>query len=429
MIYRRDAKMLGMDEKCRCFNFGHLLVAAFCCLMIVASANAAEPWMEKVDLFHAGDDGYALYHIPGITVTARGTVLAWAEARRGRSDWGAIDILLRRSTNHGKTWSVAQKIADVPGPKTKNPVALHLKDVKSSDVTYNNPVMIADRDGSVTFMFCLEYCRCFAARSTDEGLTWSEPVEITEVFESFCENYPWKVLATGPDHGIQLASGRLLVPVWLSTATGGNAHRPSVVSTIYSDDHGRSWRAGEIAVPCTDEWVNPNEATAVELADGRVMLNVRNESAQQRRLVTVSADGATHWSEPRFDEALVEPICMGSLLRLSTKRTGDRDRILFVNPNNLSRADGKVSPGKSRDRRNLTVRLSYDEGTSWPASKSVEAGWSAYSDMGLAADGTILCFYGRSEKSDFAGDRLTLARFNLEWLTDDQDRLQIKSPQ
>ena len=152
------------------------------------------------------------------------------------------------------------------------------------------------------------------------------------------------------------------------------------------------------------------------------MLNVRNESPTHRRLVTTSADGATGWTEPRFDDTLVEPICMGSLARYSTEKNGGRNRLLFVNPANLARADGNETPGKSRDRRNLTVRLSYDEGQSWAVSKTLEEGWSAYSDLAVTRDGTILCFYGRSEKSDFAGDRLTLARFNLAWLTDGRDQ-------
>ncbi|HEY1599675.1 MAG TPA: sialidase family protein [Pirellulales bacterium] len=386
-------------------------------------AGAGEAWIKKTDLFRAGDGVYKLYHIPGIVVTKSGTVLAWAEARRGRGDWNGIDILLRRSTDEGATWSEPVKMPQVSGPKTKNPVALELKNVKATDVTYNNPVFIADRDGTVTFLFCLEYCRCFASRSQDDGRTWSQPVEITSVFETFRKDYPWQVIATGPDHGIQLASGRLLVPIWMSTGTGGNAHRPSVVATIYSDDHGRTWQAGAIAVPCTDQWVNPNETTAAELADGRVMLNVRNESPRHRRLITTSRDGATQWSTPRFDDALVEPICMGSLVRLSTEQSDGRDRLLFVNPANLSRADGKETAGGSRDRRNLTVRLSYDEGESWPVAKTLDEGWSTYSDLAVTLEGTILCFYGRGEKSDFAGDRLTLARFNLQWLSGGKDNL------
>ncbi|QDT56755.1 Sialidase precursor [Caulifigura coniformis] len=400
-------------------------VLAVVCL-VSASAPAAEPFLEKVDLFKAGDDGYALYHIPGIVVTAKGTVLAWCEARRVRSDWDMIDVLLRRSEDGGRTWSKAEKVVDVPGPKTKNPVALRLKNVKPGDVTYNNPVLIADRDGTVHFLFCLEYFRCFYMNSRDDGRTWSSPVEITDAFEAFRKHYDWKVLATGPDHGIQLTNGRLVVPVWLSTATGGNAHRPSVSSTIYSDDQGKTWHAGEIAVPLTDEIINPSETLAIELVDGRVMLNARNESKAHRRLVTISPDGATNWSTPVFDDALIEPICMGSLVRLSTEKTAGKNRILFANPANLERADGKADPGKSRDRRNMTVRVSYDEGKTWAVSKSVEPSWAAYSDLGVTKDGTILCFYGTGAKSDFAGEKLTVARFNLEWLTDGQDSLETK---
>lgn len=103
-------------------------------------------------------------------------VLAWCEARKrpaGVSDWDDIRILLRRSTDDGKTWSLAKSIAEVPGPKTKNPFALRMKNVDPSDVTYNNPVLIADTDGTVHMLFCLEYMRCFYQRSDDEGQTWS----------------------------------------------------------------------------------------------------------------------------------------------------------------------------------------------------------------------------------------------------------------
>ena len=395
------------------------LAASF--LLPSACLFAAEPFIEKINLFNAHDDGYALYHIPGILVTAKGSVLAWGEARKKGGDWDDIHILLRRSTDDGRTWSEAKSIANVPGPKTKNPFSLAVKGVDPNDVTYNNPVLIADRDGTVHGLFCLEYMRCFYIRSADDGVTWSEPVEITGAFEDFHKAYPWKVLATGPDHSIQLKSGRLVVPVWLSTGTGGNAHRPSVTATIYSDDHGKTWSAGEIAVPCTDEWINPNETVAIELADGSVMLNVRSESKANRRLVTVSKDGATGWSTPKFDDALLEPICMAGIVRYSLASDSGKNRILFSNPDNLSKADGKEAPGKNRDRKNVSVKVSYDEGKTWSVNKSIEPGWSAYSDIGVSKKGTILCFYGRGDKPGFAGDHLTLARFNLEWLTDGKD--------
>ncbi|HUQ93805.1 MAG TPA: sialidase family protein, partial [Bryobacteraceae bacterium] len=221
----------------------------------------------------------------------------------------------------------------------------------------------------------------------------------------FRKGYPWRVLAVGPGHGLQLKSGRLLAPVWLSTGTGGHAHRPSVAATIYSDDRGRTWRAGAIAIGDTPEWVNPGETTAVELSGGRVMLNVRSESKQNRRLVTVSKDGISGWSSPRFQEELPEPICFGSIARVSG------NILVFSNPDNLTKTNGEAEPGKPRDRRNLTIHLSEDEGKSWKRKRVLDQGWAGYSDLVVRPNGELLCLYerGRSEA-------LTLARFNLDWV-------------
>lgn len=387
-------------------------------LLQASFSNAAEPFFEKQDLFIVGDDpAYQIYHIPGVVVTAKGTVLAWCEARKhaaGASDWDDIRILLRRSSDDGRTWSAPQSIANVEGPKAKNPYALKMKNVDPTAVTYNNPVLIADKDGSVHMLFCLEYERCFYQRSDDDGVSWSKPTEITSVFEAFKKSYDWKVLATGPNHSIQLKTGRLVVPVWLSTGTGGNAHRPSVTATVYSDDQGKTWKAGDIAVPCTDEWINPSEAVAIELKNGNVMLNVRSESKAHRRLVTTSPDGGTHWSTPKFDDALLEPICMAGIVRYNHD---GQSLILFSNPHNLEKANGQSEPGKSRDRKNISVKLSRDEAQTWPVNKTIESGPSMYSDMAVTHSGTILCFYGCSQKAGFAGNALTLARFNLDWLT------------
>lgn len=402
------------------------LAAAFSFLLPIC---AAEPFMEKQVLFKEGDLGYKIFHIPGIVVTAKGTVLAWCETRKNGSDWDQIDILLRRSTDDGVTWSEPKNIVEVPGPKTKNPFSLLLKSTDPKTVTYNNPVLIADKDGTVHMLFCLEYMRAFYQRSMDDGLTWSKPVEITQTFETFRKDYDWKVLATGPNHSIQLQkTGRLIVPVWLSTGTGGNAHRPSVTATIYSDDQGKTWKAGEIAVPNTEEWINPNETVAVELSNGDVMLNVRSESKAHRRLVTVSKDGATGWSKPRFDDALLEPICMGGIVRYSSAANGQKNRLLFSNPHNLegARQKGDPEPGVGRVRKNLSIKLSYDEGLTWPVNKVIEPGYSAYSDIAVTKKGTILCFHGAAEaKPHFAGDSLTLTRFNLELLTNGKDSMPV----
>lgn len=389
------------------------------CWTLLPLLAAAEPRIERDDLFEAGTNGYAIYRIPGLVVTAQGSVLAYCEARRsGGSDWGEIDLLLCRSTDGGRTWSPPQKVSEAPGPKSKNPAVLARGRVNPDHVTYNNPVAIADRDGSVHWLFCLEYARCFYQRSDDDGVSWSEPREITgECFDHFRPDYDWQVLATGPGHGIELSSGRLLVPVWLSLGTEGNAHRPSVTSVIYSDDHGRTWQAGEIAVPNTADWVNPSEAAVAELSDGKVLLNARTETKANRRVITISENGIGGWSQPRHDDALFEPICMASMTTLHD----DGQVLLFANPHNLDRAGGIASPGQSRDRKNLTVQLSTDDGASWPVRKTLEPGSSAYSDLAVLPDGTILCLYERGAREGEAAKPkayacLTVARFNRQWL-------------
>jgi sialidase-1 len=389
-------------------------------------ASPAEPSLESTTLFTAGESGYTLFRIPGIVVSAKGTVLAYCEARRSSGDWAAIDILLRRSTDGGQHWLAPQQIAH-HGPRVpKNAVSLKLKGVSTDDQTVNNPVAIADRDGSIHFLYCVEYVRCFAIHSGDEGATWSTPVEITDTFERFRPEYDWKVIATGPGHGIQLRSGRLLVPVWLSTGTGGGAHRPSVTATIVSDDHGRTWYRGEIAVPNTPEFIYPNETAAVELADGRVLLNVRSESKPNRRLITTSPSGATGWSKPEFHDELREPICQASMVRLSTSPPSDRNRLLFSNPDTLDPVPGKEAvAGKSRVRKNVSVKLSYDEGQTWPVTRSLEDGLSGYSDLAVGPDGSIYCFFecASTDGSITHTGRLVLARFNLPWLTGGRDAL------
>lgn len=357
--------------------------------LLVWTARASAEGPVKVDLFTAGEGGYAAYRIPGI-VALGDVVLAYCEARKdGRADWGQIDVLLRRSTDGGRTWGPPRRIASAPAGATQNPVA---RNRKPGAITVNNPVAIADPErGRVHFLYCVEYNRCFYAVSNDGGETFSEPVEITGTFEQFRPEYDWNVLATGPGHGIRLTNGRLVVPVWLSTSTGG-PHRPSRIATIYSDDGGKSWRRGELVT--TPDLVNPSETAAVELTGGRVMLNIRHESEPRVRAVCVGPDGATGWERPRFDHALPDPVCMGSILRVG-------DQLVFSN----------LDHSASRERKNLTIRTSDDGGKTWPVARAIEPGPSAYSDLAASPDGeTVYCFYER-------GGNLTLARGDREWLT------------
>jgi len=365
-------------------------------LAIVAQARA-QANLETVELFEAGRDGYHECRIPGIIVTAKNSILAYCEARKQGSDWGAIDILMRRSTDGGKTWSAPARVAELPAGAKRSPVAPKKAPSSEAAITLNNPLAIADRDGSVHFLYCVEYGRCFYRRSDDDGVTFSPAVEITDAFEPLRTTFDWRTVATGPGHGIQLKSGRLLVPVWISKGAGGNGHGDSRVSTIYSDDRGETWKAGEI-VPDLTPPGSPNESAVVELSDGRMMINMRHASEPHYRAVSVSPTGIDQWAAPHFDKQLPEPVCMASLARL------DDGRILFSNP--------FVKSG--RERKNVTVRISDDNGATWRASRDLEPGPSAYSDLAVGADNVMYCFFERGEKRPY--ERLTFARFGLEWL-------------
>ena len=261
--------------------------------------------------------------------------------------------------------------------------------------------MIADGD-TVHLVYCIEYNRVFHRTSTDDGVTWSEPVEITNAFEPLKKQYAWTVLATGPGHGLRMKNSRLLIPVWLSTGTGGNAHRPSVVTTLVSDDHGKTWKTGDIAVPNTEECVNPNETTATQLNDGRVLLNVRTESPTHRRVQVTSADGTTNWSKPEFVSDLVEPICFGSIHRF------DKDTLLFTHPVNMLALGGKEGiPGKNRERKSLALHVSKDEGKTWPKHLILDPGTAGYSDIVCASDGTIYILYERGNNDPKSTTRHT----------------------
>ena len=387
---------------------GTVFAIVFLCSFDVAGQELPR----KQVLFEAGQDGYTTCRIPSLVATKQGTLLAFCAARKGDGhDWAPIDVVMRRSTDSGKTWSSMQIIAHKEG------------------LPCDNGTPIVDyKTGEVHLLYQIDYARCYWTCSANDGLTWSEPVEITSVIETYKEIYPWNVLAPGPGHGIQLTNGRLVVPFWLST--GGKSHRPSIVVSVYSDDHGRTWHPGEVVVPDNEYTVIPNETCNLQLADGRVMFNSRNESPQHKRLITYSADGAAGWSEPVFSDVFFEPICQGTLCRFSIMPEQSKNRILFCNPD--SRANpwegGASTPrsGKVRHRSNLTMRMSYDEGDSWSVSKVIDPDIAGYSDVAVTPDGLIHCLYESGGKGGnmYMTNQLVFVSFDLPWLTDGKDRLE-----
>ena len=365
-----------------------------------ALSAVSEPYFDSQPIFEAGRDNYRCYRIPAIAVAPQGAILAAAAGRyNGHGDWSNTDLMLRRSTDGGQSWEPQQIL------------------VNDGVNTVDNPCFIVDsRRGEVHLMYQIGYARAYLKTSRDDGVTWSPPREITAAFDEFRtrDGYPWEVIAMGPGHGITLRSGRLAVPVWLAT---DKRHRPSICSTIYSDDQGQTWHAGEVIVETTDETPNPSETQLVELSNGDVLANVRNESKRHRRLFSVSEDGATGWSKPEFQEALYEPICMGGNAAI-TDADGNTTALLYSYPNS---GPGSGATGKegNRERRNLTVRLSNDDGKTWPASRVVDPGPSGYSDLAVDREGTIYLLYEAQNleaKGPFIPKTLTLARFNRAWL-------------
>ena len=387
-------------------NTCSILMSLACASSLFASSLLGAPRiMEETDLFEVGQEGYLSYRIPAIAVTKSGTVLAFTSARKAVSDWAEIVIMMRRSLDNGKTWEERRIIASAEG---KKPV--------------DNPVVIADqKSGRVHFLYQINYANVYYMYSDDDGATFSTPVKITAALETLRPQYNWNVVAPGPGHGIQLKSGRLIVPTWLST--GGKRHRPSVVTTLYSDDNGQTWKAGEI-VP--DTLKNLNETAAVELDDGRVALFLRNEEpGAYAHAISISKDGVSGWSKPEIHKELYSPICFATVLCLTDGSLSEgTSRLLFVHPD--SRANTKtIRNWGARPRENLTLRLSYDNGQTWGVSRVLYPGRTGYADLALGKDNFIYCLYERGEVggNNLNTRYLTIARFNLEWLTDSKDTL------
>ena len=362
--------------------------------LALASVTAATAVPEQTDVFVAGTDGYHTYRIPAIVVTTNGTVLAFCEGRKNsRSDTGDIDLLFKCSTDGGKTWS-PQKVIWSDGENTCGnpaPVVDHVTGIVWLLMTWNRGV---DKEDQINYLKSRDTRRVFASHSSDDGLNWTKPREIT----STVKQADWGWYATGPVNGIQLErgehKGRLVIPCNHSTLTTST----QVVTRshiIFSDNHGRTWQIGGIEEEMT------NESTVVELPDGSLLHNMRSYHKQYRRAVATSRDGGLTWSPVKLDQTLVEPVCQASILRCAWPATGGKSTILFSNP-------------ASTKRERMTIRLSQDEGEVWSAGQVIHAGPSAYSCLTILPDKAIGCLYERGAKNPY--ERISLARFTLEWL-------------
>ena len=338
--------------------------------------------------FESGEDGYHTYRIPALVVTNTGTLMAFCEGRRhSGDDHGDIDLLLKRSTDNGQTWSPQQIVYAEPG-----------------EVTIGNPAPVVDRHSGVIWLtFNRDNNDVLVTNSPDDGATWSEPTDIT----ADVKEPDWGWYATGPGNGIQLRGeahrGRLVIPCDHRVARIEDRSRSARSHVIYSDDSGDSWQVGQT----TDYMMG--ECAVAELSDGRLMLNIRSRRGNCCRAVATSDEGGETWSDCVDDPTLVEPECQASLIRHSWPDQHGRSRLLFSNPATNGR----------KERRRLTVRLSYDEGETWPVAKVLHAGPSAYSCLASLPDGRIGIVYEAGAEHPY--ETIRFARFSLDWLTDGAD--------
>ena len=364
-------------------------------LAVVDSSIVFEP-----DTGVAAKTGYASMRIPALVRTNKGNLLAFCEGRVGTSsDWAEMDLLLRRSLDGGKNWQPAQIVA----PRGQGPTS--------------NATPIVSEDGTIHLLYQRDYAHLFYTKSTDEGKTWSAAVDITTTVDKIKNVYAWNVLAPGPGHGIQLKNGRLIAAIWLAASPvvkPKRKHGPSCVATIYSDDLGKSWKMGKIVADNSEEIKNPNESMLVELADGRVMINMRTGSDTHQRAVAYSPDGISDWSHPVFVPELFDPICMAGFVKITP-------------PKRLRRVAGKFSSGKSwilfsnpdsrnikgYPRRQLTLKLSLDGGSSWPVTRLLQSGPAGYSDLATDDQGNIYCLYETNTKAKGWNYSLVLKKISI----------------
>jgi len=353
---------------------------------------------EETDIFVSGQDGYHTYRIPAILVSLRGDLLAFCEGRKhGPGDSGDIDIVMKRSTDGGKTWSKIRVIAD-HGPHTIGnpcPVIDRATGTIWMPLTRNRG---DEWEGQIMEGTAKEPRTVWLMKSTDHGDTWTKPVDISET----ARKPHWRWYATGPGVGIQLQrgphEGHLLIPCDHSDHDhGGHPYRSHA---IFSDDGGKTWKHGDAIGERT------NECQAVELIDGTVLMNMRSYHGRSRRAVATSTDGGQTWFEVTLDPTLIEPVCQASILRYTAQPEYAKNRVLFSNP-------------ASTGREKMTIRLSYDECKTWPVAKTLYAGSAAYSCLVVLPDMSIGCLYERDSYS-----KITFARFTIEWLTDGEDRLE-----
>ena len=363
-----------------------LLVVAGWFAGVVCLADAGAIPAEQM-MFDSGKEGYPRYRIPALIVTKQGTVLAFCEGRKdGGGLTGNIDLVVKRSSDHGKTWSSLKVVSDDEANTLGNPCPVIDRSTGTIWLPFTRSLG-DDLESEIVAGTSKERTRVFVSKSDDDGLTWAKPVEIT----ASVKRPEWTWYGTGPGVGIQLKSGRLLIPSYHAVEKTGIYRSHS----IWSDDHGKMWQLGGVVGDHT------SECHVVERKDGSIYLSTRTVRGTELRTIASSQNAGKSWLEPKFDRSLYDSHCQACVIALPKSKPSGKPRWLYSHP---------AGPG----RRNMVIRMSHDEGRTWPIGRQLTEGDSQYSSMVLLGDGAIGILFERWRNRNY---RIYFTRFSLDWLT------------
>lgn len=335
------------------------------------------------NIFDATDkDDISCYRIPALITATNGDLIAAIDERVpscGDLKWSKdINIVIKRSDDNGKTWTGVERVVDFPFGQSASDPSLIL-DEQTNDIFLFYNYMDLDNEKDVYYLHYV--------KSTDHGKTWSKPVDITSQICKKEWHNDFKFITSG--RGIQTKNG-----VLLHTMVNLN----SGLHLFGSKDHGKTWFFIDTPIEPADE------SKVIELEDGRWVINSRVRGAGIRYSHVSSDEGKT-WTTHK-EEKLIDPACNASIIRYTSTTKGyKKNRILFANAKN------------KKDRVNLVVRISYDEGKTWSEGKVVYEGGTAYSSLTILENGDIGVFF---EKDGHKANEFVA--FSLDWLTDGKDK-------
>lgn len=339
-------------------------------------------FIEYHRLFHKGmKKGVAAYRIPALVTAVNGDLIAIVDERvPSRDDLKSnmdINILIRRSVDNGKSWSESKTIIDYPFGQSASDPSMIVDQITGEIYLFFNYMDLVNENDVI-------YLKLIKSR--DNGKTWTLPEDITAQIEKTEWHNNYKFITSG--RGIQTSSGQLLHCL---VNIEHNLH------IFGSNNHGKTWFLIDTPIK------HANESKILELADDSWMVNSRIVKGGVRYVHTSLDQGKTWCSKP--DSTLIDPGCNASFIRYSSIKDGsDKNRLLFSNANNKKR------------RKNMTVRLSYDEGKTWTKGKTIHPGWSAYSSLSVLKNGNIALLFEKDHYRD-----IVFVTFSLDWLTDNKD--------